>query len=208
MEIVFPVWHKFAWHFEIPNTLMHSCIQPADSSRHLCAISRSRAAQRLAEGDTQRDVHSKAEASLPAARALDPYDIRRCIQTPDTPIYLLLYLYNRLTLSVTAAVICVQYRARQQRIAAQRLAEGDTQRDVQSKAEASFLAARALDPYDIRCYVSLGTLYVRQRRLADARRVFEEGCTVSQGANAYVWTALANLERLVCFPVASARACI
>jgi hypothetical protein len=49
----------------------------------------------------------------------------------------------------------------------------------------------------MRAYVSLGTLYQRSGRIDEARHLFEEGCAVAEGRNAFIWTAMANLESKV-----------
>lgn len=71
------------------------------------------------------------------------------------------------------------------------------QRKRVSTAEKRFLAILEKDPSDTRTYVSLGTLYERQRRPEEARRIYEAGCAVAEGGNPHLWTALGNLERKV-----------
>lgn len=65
----------------------------------------------------------------------------------------------------------------------------------------------ARDPTDERTYVILGTMLLRQRRVEEAREVYEEGCTVAQGANAFIWTAIGNLEKKVCTCTVSVPKC-
>ena len=74
-----------------------------------------------------------------------------------------------------------------------------SQRDRMNKeTEQDLREVLARDPTDERTYVVLGTLLLRQKRVEEAREVYEEGCTVAQGSNAYIWTAMGNLERRVC----------
>lgn len=51
--------------------------------------------------------------------------------------------------------------------------------------EATLLRCMAMDPTDGRSYVSLGRLYVQQRRFDEAEAVFDQGCTATRtsGAN-------------------------
>jgi Flp pilus assembly protein TadD len=88
-----------------------------------------------------------------------------------------------------------QYHARQARAKAGLLPSGPSQRSQAADAEQRFLDLLSRDPSDTRTYVSLGTLYVRQRRFEEARRVYEAGCAVAEGGNAYLWTSMGNLER-------------
>ena len=82
-------------------------------------------------------------------------------------------------------------------MAGQNMEDGPNRDAAFQRSEATFRRAISLNPEDIRAYVSIGTLYVRQNRFEDARAVFEEGCAVCEGNNAYIWTAIANLERTV-----------
>jgi Flp pilus assembly protein TadD len=66
------------------------------------------------------------------------------------------------------------------------------------ESESELRDVLARDPTDERTYVILGTLLLKQGRVDEAREVYEEGCTVAQGSNAYIWTAIGNLERRVC----------
>lgn len=68
---------------------------------------------------------------------------------------------------------------------------------MNSETENDLRELLARDPTDERTYVVLGTLLLRQRRVDEAREVYEEGCTVAQGSNAYIWTAIGNLEKRV-----------
>lgn len=65
------------------------------------------------------------------------------------------------------------------------------------QVEQELRSVLATDPTDERTYVVLGTLLLRQRRIEEARAVYEEGCAIAEGKNAYIWTAMANLERKV-----------
>lgn len=69
---------------------------------------------------------------------------------------------------------------------------------MNKETEQDLRAVLARDPTDERTYVILGTLLLRQKRVDEAREVYEEGCTVAQGSNAFIWTAMGNLERKVC----------
>lgn len=74
------------------------------------------------------------------------------------------------------------------------------------KVEQDLRAVLARDPTDERTYVVLGTFLLQQRRISEARSIYEEGCAVAQGENAYIWTAMANLERKVLSPLLHAAA--
>ena len=65
---------------------------------------------------------------------------------------------------------------------------------LESEAEAALRRAMALDPQDGRPYVSLGKLLVSQRRLDEARSLYDTGATATGGRNAHVWQSWATLE--------------
>ncbi len=48
------------------------------------------------------------------------------------------------------------------------------------ETEATLLRCMAMDPTDGRSYVSLGRLYVQQRRYDEAEAVFDRGCTATR----------------------------
>ena len=66
-----------------------------------------------------------------------------------------------------------------------------------AQTEQQLIAILERDPEDPRAYVSLGTLYQRSHQFTAARKVFEEGCRVAQGASPHIWMALGQLERKV-----------
>jgi hypothetical protein len=74
---------------------------------------------------------------------------------------------------------------------------GKRREQLDSEVEEELRALLARDPTEERVYVSLGTHLLRQRRVEEARSVYEEGCAVAEGANPFIWTALGNLERKV-----------
>lgn len=94
----------------------------------------------------------------------------------------------------------MQYRARQKGIEAKLLPASNEKLRKSQKVEQELRAVLARDPTDERTYVLLGTFLLRQRRISEARSVYEEGCAVAQGKNAYIWTSMANLERKVLIP--------
>lgn len=85
------------------------------------------------------------------------------------------------------------YRARTARQKAQRIRLHDQRVEVLRQAEDTLYRCIAMDPSDGRAYVSLGRLYVQQRRYAEADKVYEDGSAATSGSNAYIWTAWANL---------------
>lgn len=91
----------------------------------------------------------------------------------------------------------LQYRARQYRVKANFEKNFDRRTRNLKNSEQAFERILQQDPLDMRAYVSLGTLYQRSGRIDQARHVFEEGCAVAEGRNAFIWTAMANLERKV-----------
>lgn len=91
----------------------------------------------------------------------------------------------------------LQYRARQKRMASACTPAGAQRDQVSKETEQELRDVLARDPTDERTYVILGTLLLRQRRVEEARETYEEGCAVAQGSNAYIWTAMGNLEKRV-----------
>eukprot|EP00892_Ulva_mutabilis_P003111 jgi/Ulvmu1/12800/UM097_0029.1 len=87
------------------------------------------------------------------------------------------------------------YRARQKGVQARMLASGEEKLRKAQQVEQDLRDILARDPTDERTYVTLGTLLLRQRRVTEARAVYEEGCAVAEGTNAFIWVAMANLER-------------
>lgn len=91
----------------------------------------------------------------------------------------------------------LQYRARQKSVHAKLLPSSNDKLRKSQQVEQDLRSVLARDPTDERTYVILGTFLLRQRRIDEARAVYEEGCAVSEGKNAFIWTAMANLERKV-----------
>ena len=54
-------------------------------------------------------------------------------------------------------------------------------------AEAALRRCISMDATDGRAYVSLGKLLVGQRRFDEARKLYEEGSMLTDGANAHIW---------------------
>ncbi|CAD7700192.1 unnamed protein product [Ostreobium quekettii] len=88
------------------------------------------------------------------------------------------------------------YRCRVRRRRAE-TAAGSQRSEMLREAEEGYRRVISMDATDGRSYVGLGRLMVQQRRFEEARKVYEGGCTATQGCNAYVWTAWANLEAMV-----------
>ncbi|GMH38579.1 hypothetical protein BSKO_06463 [Bryopsis sp. KO-2023] len=86
------------------------------------------------------------------------------------------------------------YRSRQKRIHSQRMYEPDKKKKALVASEEGFKKVLRSDPSEGRAYVSLGRLYVSQKRFNEARKLYEDGCAATQGNNAYIWTAWGNLE--------------
>ncbi|KAJ7298760.1 hypothetical protein O6H91_19G022300 [Diphasiastrum complanatum] len=63
-----------------------------------------------------------------------------------------------------------------------------------AKAEQLLKQCIKIWPDDGRAYVTLGKLMSKCKRFHEARKVYEEGCQVFQGENAYIWQAWALLE--------------
>jgi Tfp pilus assembly protein PilF len=87
-----------------------------------------------------------------------------------------------------------QYRARSLRRAALRAPSFKAKARLEKESEALLRRARDLDPTDGRPYVSLGRLLVQQRRVDEARALFDDGAAATGGANSHVWQAWATLE--------------
>lgn len=94
-------------------------------------------------------------------------------------------------------IVNLQYRARQNNLSAKLLPASNKKLKKSQQVEAELRAVMEKDPTDERTYVSLGTFLLRQKRVDEARAVYEEGCAIAEGKNAYIWTAMANLERKV-----------
>jgi len=62
------------------------------------------------------------------------------------------------------------------------------------KAEKGYRRVMSMDPTDCRAYVGIGRLFEVQKRFSEARKIYEDGCTVSAGSNAFLWTSRGNLE--------------
>lgn len=62
------------------------------------------------------------------------------------------------------------------------------------KVEEGLLQARDMDPTDGRAYVSLGKLYLTQKRFKDAGKIYADGSAATEGQNPYIWQAWATLE--------------
>ena len=91
----------------------------------------------------------------------------------------------------------MQYRARMvKRRGAFMPIPQDRKRSLK-ESEGAMLDIMRRDPDDTRAYVALGTSYLQQKRIAEARQIFLEACRASTGADAFVWTAMADLERRV-----------
>jgi tetratricopeptide (TPR) repeat protein len=73
----------------------------------------------------------------------------------------------------------LQYRARQKRIAANLGTNRHNRARLLREVEAALLRCKDLFPEDGRPYVSLGKLYVQQRRYDEALAIYEEGCTAT-----------------------------
>ena len=86
------------------------------------------------------------------------------------------------------------YRCRVKRRRAERAPTAHRRMDLLKEAEMGYRRVIEMDATDGRPYVGLGRLLVQQHRFDEARKVYEDGCTATQGSNAYVWTAWANLE--------------
>lgn len=91
----------------------------------------------------------------------------------------------------------MQYRARQKRMTSSCTPVGPRRDKINKESEEQLREVLARDPTDHRTYVILGTLLLRQRRVEEAREVYEEGCAVAEGSNAFIWTAIGNLEKKV-----------
>lgn len=91
----------------------------------------------------------------------------------------------------------MQWRARKTRQSTNFAETAQQRRRSLAQTEQQLIAILERDPEDPRAYVSLGTLYQRNHQREAARKVFEEGCRVAQGASPHIWTALGQLERQV-----------
>lgn len=85
------------------------------------------------------------------------------------------------------------YRARQTRIAATRSTNLSDRSKLLRDSEAVLRRCLELDPTDGRPYVSLGKIYVLQRRYKEAAQLYEQGAAATGGTNAFIWTAWALL---------------
>lgn len=90
-----------------------------------------------------------------------------------------------------------QHKSRARRRAATRAPSYKIKARLEAEAEELARKALALDPSDGRAYVALGKLLVAQRRLDEARALYDEGATATRGENAHVWQAWATLEARV-----------
>jgi uncharacterized protein HemY len=88
----------------------------------------------------------------------------------------------------------LQWRTRKRRIKSNFIKDFNERHKELAQIERDLLAIMEREPEDPRAYVSLGMLYIKARRTAEAREVFGEACALEEGRNAYVWTAMANLE--------------
>lgn len=86
-----------------------------------------------------------------------------------------------------------QYHARQKRLAANACRNRHDRSRIMRDVEAALRRCNALFPEDGRPYVSLGKLFVQQRRYDEALAIYEEGCTATGGTNAHIWSAWAYL---------------
>ena len=77
---------------------------------------------------------------------------------------------------------------------ARRSAAGPARSRLEEEASAAFARALALDPTDGRGYLGLAKAHERAGRVADARRVLEDGTRATRGENAFLWQAWAVLE--------------
>ncbi|KAI3436107.1 hypothetical protein D9Q98_002165 [Chlorella vulgaris] len=85
------------------------------------------------------------------------------------------------------------YHARQKRLAANACRNRHDRSRIMRGVEAALRRCNALFPEDGRPYVSLGKLFVQQRRYDEALAIYEEGCTATGGTNAHIWSAWAYL---------------
>ena len=90
-----------------------------------------------------------------------------------------------------------QHKSRARRRAATRAPSYKIKARLEAEAEALARKALTLDPGDGRAYVTLGKLLAAQRRLDEARALYDEGATATRGENAHVWQAWATLEARV-----------
>jgi tetratricopeptide (TPR) repeat protein len=90
-----------------------------------------------------------------------------------------------------------QHKSRARRRAATRAPSYKIKARLEAEAEELARKALALDPSDGRAYVALGKLLAAQRRLDEARALYDEGATATRGENAHVWQAWATLEARV-----------
>ncbi|KAK9811400.1 hypothetical protein WJX72_003311 [[Myrmecia] bisecta] len=86
------------------------------------------------------------------------------------------------------------YRARLARQYAFRAPDISKRLEYQRECEAALRKCLALDATDGRAYVSLGKLYLQQRRYDEARKLYEDGSAATLGENEYIWQAWATLE--------------
>lgn len=90
-----------------------------------------------------------------------------------------------------------QHKSRARRRAATRAPSYKIKARLEAEAEDLARRALELDPGDGRAYVALGKLLAAQRRLDEARALYDEGATATRGENAHVWQAWATLEARV-----------
>ena len=91
----------------------------------------------------------------------------------------------------------VQYKAKRWKRISTGMKSQRREEATLERATEAYLAILRADPTDARAYVSLGTIYQKHGRLAEAEQILAEGCAIAEGNNAHIWTAMANLEKEV-----------
>lgn len=86
------------------------------------------------------------------------------------------------------------YRARLSRNSAFRASTSKEKARRQKDSEAALRRVLTMDPTDGRAYVSLGKLLLQQKRIQEARKLYDDGAAATGGLNEYIWQAWAYLE--------------
>lgn len=73
----------------------------------------------------------------------------------------------------------LQYRARLTRNAAFRASSGKEKSKRQKESEAALRRVLTMDPTDGRAYVTLGKLLLQQKRIEEARKLYDDGAAAT-----------------------------
>lgn len=75
--------------------------------------------------------------------------------------------------------LVLQYRARLSRNAAFRASSGKEKAKRQKDAETTLRRVLTMDPTDGRAYVTLGKLLLEQKRIEEARKLYDDGAAAT-----------------------------